>query len=218
MFSADEARRRAINRRSKPQRKPRLDSDDEEGDAEEPQRKKRQRKKTKHQNSEEDEEEENRSDKSRGSKACRRKAAKESDDESEEDAPKMKKQGKAVSKQEKVEQKKEKRGNVNGKGGMKDKGGEKERKKKNGKLSRCSNVWALSVYSFTDHWQAGEAVGGHTHRIHDVHYLWLTLNVTCSHTLLMYSQKSTRDEMFRIEEWMTMTILKATEERGLDAV
>ncbi|KAI3371891.1 hypothetical protein L3Q82_006771 [Scortum barcoo] len=138
--SEDEARRRAKNRRAKPQRKAKLVSDDEEDeeDEDEVQRKKGRKKKAKPRDSDEDDEEDN--VKSKGSRAARRKAAKEeSDEESEDDRQRSKKGRKAASKNEKEGQNKEKEGNVKGKN-RKDTGGGKDTKKKNGKLSRLRAV------------------------------------------------------------------------------
>ncbi|XP_070759949.1 transmembrane channel-like protein 2-B [Enoplosus armatus] len=136
--SEDEARRRAKNRRVKPQRRAKRVSDDEEDeeDEDEAPRKRGRKKKAKPRDSDEDDEQDNRSVKSKGSKASRRKAAKEeSDEESENERGKRKKGGKTVSKTEKEEQNKEKKGNGKGK----DKGAEKDKKKKNGKLSSSSS-------------------------------------------------------------------------------
>ncbi|KAM9360690.1 transmembrane channel-like protein 2-B [Symphorus nematophorus] len=138
--SEDEARKRSKNRRAKPQRKAKRVSDDEEEeeDEDEAPRKRGRKKKAKPRDSDEDDEEDNRSVKSKGSKASRRKTAREdSDEESEDDRQKKKKRGKTVSKQEKEEQNKEKKGHVKGKEGTKDK--EKDKKKKNGKFSSSSS-------------------------------------------------------------------------------
>ncbi|KAJ4941412.1 hypothetical protein JOQ06_011291 [Pogonophryne albipinna] len=142
VFYSDEARRRAQNRRAKPQRKAKKVSDDDEDDEDEDEapRKKGQRKKTKPQDSDEDDEEDKRSVKRKTSKASRKKAKEESDEGSEEDKKKRRKQGTAGSKKDKEEQNKEK-GNVKGKQG-KDKGGEKDKKKKNGKISR-NKPWRM---------------------------------------------------------------------------
>uniref|UniRef100_A0A3Q3N4L7 Transmembrane channel-like protein n=1 Tax=Labrus bergylta TaxID=56723 RepID=A0A3Q3N4L7_9LABR len=140
-FVTEEARRRAKNRRVRPQRKAKRVSDDEEDEDEEDEepRRKGRKKKAKPRDSDEEEEEDSRSVKSKSSRASRRKAAKEeSEEESEDDRQKKKKRGKGVSKQEKEEQNKEKKGQVKGKEG-KDKGGEKDRKKKSGKFSSSSS-------------------------------------------------------------------------------
>ncbi|XP_033974665.1 transmembrane channel-like protein 2-B [Trematomus bernacchii] len=134
--SEDEARRRAQNRRAKPQRKAKKVSEDDEDDEDEDEapRKKGRRKKTKPQDSDEGDEEDKRSVKR---KTSRKKAKEESDEESKEDKKKRRKQGTAGSKKDQEEQNKEK-GNVKGKQG-KDKGGEKDKKKKNGKISSSSS-------------------------------------------------------------------------------
>ncbi|XP_060895307.1 transmembrane channel-like protein 2-B [Labrus mixtus] len=139
--SEEEARRRAKNRRVRPQRKAKRVSDDEEDEDEEDEepRRKGRKKKAKPRDSDEEEEEDSRSVKSKSSRASRIKAAKEeSEEESEDDRQKKKKRGKGVSKQEKEEQNKEKKGQVKGKEG-KDKVGEKDRKKKSGKFSSSSS-------------------------------------------------------------------------------
>ncbi|XP_037634339.1 transmembrane channel-like protein 2-B [Sebastes umbrosus] len=138
--SEEEARRRAKNRRTKPQRKAKqVSDDDDEEDEDEAPRKRGRKKKVKPRDSDdEDDEEDNRSVKRKSSKASRKKAKEESDEESEEDVGKKKKRGAAASKKDKEEQNKEKKGNVKGKQG-KDKGGEKDKKKKNGKMSSSSS-------------------------------------------------------------------------------
>ncbi|XP_033947202.1 transmembrane channel-like protein 2-B [Pseudochaenichthys georgianus] len=148
--SEDEARRRAQNRRAKPQRKAKKVSEDDEDDEDEDEapRNKGRRKKTKPQDSDEDDEEDKRSVKRKTSKASRKKAKEESDEGSEEDKKKRRKQGTAGSKKDKEEQNKEK-GNVKGKQG-KDKGGEKDKKKKNGKISSSSSSYSSSSSSGSD--------------------------------------------------------------------
>ncbi|CAJ1067956.1 transmembrane channel-like protein 2-B [Xyrichtys novacula] len=138
--SEDEARRRAKNRRARPQRKPKRVSDDEEDEEDEDEAPKRRgrKKRAKSRDSDEEDEEDNRSVKSKGSRASRRKAAKEeSEDESEDERQKKKKKGgKPVSKQEKEEQNKERKGKTKGKEGKEK---EKDKKKKSGKFSSSSS-------------------------------------------------------------------------------
>ncbi|XP_059192709.1 transmembrane channel-like protein 2-B [Centropristis striata] len=148
--SEDEARRRAKNRRTKPQRKAkRVSDDDDEEDEEDEAPRKRGKKKAKPRDSDDDDEEDNRSVKRKTSKASRKKAQEESDEESEEDRGKKKKRGSTVSKKEKEEQNKEKKGNVKGKQG-KDAGGEKGKKKKNSKLSSSSSSSSDSDESMSE--------------------------------------------------------------------
>ncbi|XP_041855492.1 transmembrane channel-like protein 2-B [Melanotaenia boesemani] len=136
--SEDEARRRSKNRRAKPQRKAKQISEDEEDeeDEDEAPRKRGRQKKPRPRDSDEEDEGDKRNVARKGSKASRKKAAKdESDEESEEDKQRRKKKGRAVSKMDKEEQNKEKKGNVKGKEGEnKDK-----RKKKNEKQSSSSS-------------------------------------------------------------------------------
>ncbi|KAM6943976.1 transmembrane channel-like protein 2-B [Lycodopsis pacificus] len=136
--SEDEARRRAKNRRAKPQRKSKPVSDHEEDEEDEAPRKRIRKKKVKPQESDEEDEEDNQSVKRKRPKASRKKAKEESEEESEEDREKRKKRGTAVSKKEKEEQNKKKMGNVKGKQG-KNMGGENDKKKKNVKLSSSSS-------------------------------------------------------------------------------
>ncbi|XP_030594102.1 transmembrane channel-like protein 2-B [Archocentrus centrarchus] len=138
--SEDEARRRNKTRRAKTQRKAKQVSDDEdnEEDEDEAQKKRGRKKRNKPQDSDQDDEEDKRSGRRKRSKASRRNAAnEESDEESEEERGERKKGARAVSKRDKDDPNKEKKGNAKEKDGA-NKGSEKDRKKKNGKKSSSS--------------------------------------------------------------------------------